>query len=377
MGNAAVTRMLQRARHEHSAGCGPAPESRHSTTREVLDTPGTPLGEPVRREMETRLGADFSDVRLHAGTAAQRSGSVSDVQRAPRAVSVSVPPAGPRHEAVAIQRMGNCFSGSKEEAGIEPPRTRSSVPVVESLAPQVGNVLREVGLPLRELEIRMFDPEGVVMSIAFDPELGERPLAEGYQWLAQHFTSICGETVNLLQEITAPADARQRRSRTLDETIDELRRPEDANLSIRSHGHAFFVEKRRGTCRILQSYIGRYALTDSLAGAPVAGATRIPATEFIQRLQVIGEHHRENRRQGLPFQTDPDEERLFGGALFNESDIQDDSINLQCDSTTDVQSAQDQRSCVDARLERFATAWDQISTYQGTPAQWLDPDARV
>ena len=40
---------------------------------DVLRDPGQPLGAPVREEMEARLGADFSDVRLHADAAARAS----------------------------------------------------------------------------------------------------------------------------------------------------------------------------------------------------------------------------------------------------------------------------------------------------------------
>lgn len=89
-GNAAVVQMLRRAdhprareQHEHGAGCGhqespqgnttsPAPVQR-SAVHDVLRGAGKPLGEPVRREMEARLGADFSDVRVHDDTAARAS----------------------------------------------------------------------------------------------------------------------------------------------------------------------------------------------------------------------------------------------------------------------------------------------------------------
>lgn len=50
-GNAAVTRYVQ----------------------QVLASPGRPLTEPLRSEMEARLGADFSGVRLHTGADARRS----------------------------------------------------------------------------------------------------------------------------------------------------------------------------------------------------------------------------------------------------------------------------------------------------------------
>ncbi|MFJ9630132.1 DUF4157 domain-containing protein [Streptomyces sp. NPDC101175] len=77
-GNAAVLRAVEEARHTHGAGCGhasPAQSSpvQRSSVPEVLRAPGRPLDAPVRAEMEARLGADFSDVRLHTGPTARRS----------------------------------------------------------------------------------------------------------------------------------------------------------------------------------------------------------------------------------------------------------------------------------------------------------------
>jgi hypothetical protein len=51
----------------------PAPVAQRSAVTDVLRTPGRPLGSQVRAEMETALGGDFSDVRLHTGSGAQRS----------------------------------------------------------------------------------------------------------------------------------------------------------------------------------------------------------------------------------------------------------------------------------------------------------------
>jgi hypothetical protein len=56
VGNAEVSRRVQR-----------------SAVENVLSTPGRPLDEPVRTDMETRLGADFSDVRVHTDGAAHES----------------------------------------------------------------------------------------------------------------------------------------------------------------------------------------------------------------------------------------------------------------------------------------------------------------
>ncbi|WP_443072390.1 eCIS core domain-containing protein [Streptomyces sp. RPT161] len=62
--------------HGHSAdrggGTGQLAVQR-SAVHAVLRSPGKPLEPAVRAEMEARLGADFSNVRIHADTAAQRS----------------------------------------------------------------------------------------------------------------------------------------------------------------------------------------------------------------------------------------------------------------------------------------------------------------
>jgi hypothetical protein len=56
VGNAVVSRMIDT-----------------DEVHEVLRSPGRKLEESLRSEMEARLGADFSDVRLHTGPAAERS----------------------------------------------------------------------------------------------------------------------------------------------------------------------------------------------------------------------------------------------------------------------------------------------------------------
>ncbi|MFJ3723593.1 DUF4157 domain-containing protein [Streptomyces sp. NPDC090045] len=56
VGNAAVARMVQR-----------------SSVHRVLDSQGKPLEPSLRGEMEARLGADFSDVRVHTDQAARQS----------------------------------------------------------------------------------------------------------------------------------------------------------------------------------------------------------------------------------------------------------------------------------------------------------------
>ncbi|MFE9635789.1 DUF4157 domain-containing protein [Streptomyces sp. NPDC006463] len=83
VGNAAVVQMLRRAghpgaqeRHQHGADCDHQ-QTEHpvqrSTVDDVLRTPGKTLDDATRTEMEARLGADFSDVRIHTDEAARAS----------------------------------------------------------------------------------------------------------------------------------------------------------------------------------------------------------------------------------------------------------------------------------------------------------------
>ncbi|MFI0773999.1 DUF4157 domain-containing protein [Streptomyces sp. NPDC021212] len=79
-GNVAAVRSLQRAqeqaeeqeRHQHGPGCDHGAVQR-SAVPDVLSSEGKALDEPIRNEMESRLGADFSGVRLHTDSAARAS----------------------------------------------------------------------------------------------------------------------------------------------------------------------------------------------------------------------------------------------------------------------------------------------------------------
>ncbi|MFD4026383.1 DUF4157 domain-containing protein [Streptomyces sp. NPDC058576] len=83
IGNAAVVQMLRRSgrledQHQHGDGCGhgqdgqAAPVQR-SAVHDVLRGAGRPLDSATRTDMESRLDADFSDVRIHNDAAAKAS----------------------------------------------------------------------------------------------------------------------------------------------------------------------------------------------------------------------------------------------------------------------------------------------------------------
>lgn len=65
--------MLAMQRAVGNAGVQRLAEEERSPVLDVVSSGGRPLDEPVRTDMESRLGHDFSDVRVHTDDAASRS----------------------------------------------------------------------------------------------------------------------------------------------------------------------------------------------------------------------------------------------------------------------------------------------------------------
>ncbi|MGW2595478.1 eCIS core domain-containing protein [Streptomyces sp. NPDC001515] len=73
VGNAAVVQLLRAAGHPHCGHEDAEQPVQRSAVDAVLRSAGRPLDGAVRSEMESRLGADFSDVRVHTDAAARAS----------------------------------------------------------------------------------------------------------------------------------------------------------------------------------------------------------------------------------------------------------------------------------------------------------------
>ncbi|TXL89374.1 DUF4157 domain-containing protein [Streptomyces sp. IB2014 016-6] len=72
VGNSALGPMIQRSR-SGSPDRAEAEEERRSPVHEVVSSGGSPLDADTRTDMESRMGADFSDVRVHNDAAAHES----------------------------------------------------------------------------------------------------------------------------------------------------------------------------------------------------------------------------------------------------------------------------------------------------------------
>ncbi|MFD3543346.1 DUF4157 domain-containing protein [Streptomyces sp. NPDC058662] len=127
IGNTAVARLVQQDRHRHDASCGhdgETPAVQRSAVHEVLRGAGRPLDEPLRREMEDRLGSDFSEVRLHTGAAAQRSAAEIGARAYTSGSDVVIGAAGGDKHTLAhelthvIQQRRGPVSGTDNGAGL-------------------------------------------------------------------------------------------------------------------------------------------------------------------------------------------------------------------------------------------------------------------
>ncbi|AOS62665.1 eCIS core domain-containing protein [Actinoalloteichus hymeniacidonis] len=117
IGNRAVAELI--AAQRASGPTAPAPE-----VANVLDQPGSPLDTPLREEMEARLDADFSTVRVHNGVTARRSAAQIDARAYTSGEHIVIGEGGgDRHtiahelEHVKQQRLGP-VPGSDNGAGL-------------------------------------------------------------------------------------------------------------------------------------------------------------------------------------------------------------------------------------------------------------------
>ncbi|MFD8209673.1 DUF4157 domain-containing protein [Streptomyces sp. NPDC059695] len=126
VGNAAVARMLaqRRAAGAQEEESGPGAAGGGPSVHEVLRSPGRPLAEPLRAEMEGRLGSDFGDVRLHTGPVAQRSAEELGARAYTSGSHVVIGPGGADKHTLAhelthvIQQRGGPVSGTDNGAGL-------------------------------------------------------------------------------------------------------------------------------------------------------------------------------------------------------------------------------------------------------------------
>jgi len=101
-----------------------SPVAQRSTAQQVLDGSGKPLDAPVRAEMEARLGADFSSVRVHTGAAAEQSATALGARAYTSGENIVLGAGGGDRHTLAhelshvIQQRSGPVSGTDNGAGL-------------------------------------------------------------------------------------------------------------------------------------------------------------------------------------------------------------------------------------------------------------------
>ncbi|MFF3177106.1 hypothetical protein ACFVQ0_31315 [Streptomyces sp. NPDC057900] len=306
------------------------------------------------------------DLQAMAGNAAvvqmmNRAGQIQE-QRHRHGTGCGHLPGG---QPAVVQRSGGDGVVQRADAG-SGQATPSAGPPDTSIRDVILNMVTELHLEdPRVLEMELFDPRAIVMSIGFDPEYAELSVPDALKKYTPELVGVCGETANQLRQITFARETQSSKV-TLDGVIAQVQQAGDANMQIHGNTHAFFVEKRGGSCRILQSYQGKYSLSDSLEGRPEAGATSVSAADFARGLQEIGAHHLNNVAQNLPWQTHPAEDRLFGGPMLSERDISNGVVEINFAVTGDIADPAEQGQRLAAVQQLHAPAWQSAKKFDGT-----------
>lgn len=141
LGNAAVVQLLRQAghpsaqpeeqQHEHEQQHAHHHDVQRSAVHNVLRGGGRPMDAGLREEMETRLGADFSDVRIHDDSTARASAAEVGARAYTSGHHVVVGTGGGDKHTLAhelthvIQQRQGAVSGTDNGAGlrISDPRT--------------------------------------------------------------------------------------------------------------------------------------------------------------------------------------------------------------------------------------------------------------
>ncbi|MGW7048598.1 eCIS core domain-containing protein [Streptomyces avermitilis] len=105
-GNAAVTRAIEEARHEHGPDCGHGAAAvqrraeaqpsvqRRSSVFDAVSSPHSPLEPRIQQKAEQAYGMSFAHVRVHSGPVAQRSAQELDARAYTTGSDIVVGPQG-------------------------------------------------------------------------------------------------------------------------------------------------------------------------------------------------------------------------------------------------------------------------------------------
>lgn len=218
VGNAVtVQRLRRRGRkdEEPPAGLGGAPSASPATVHQVLRSPGRPLDTEVRADMEARLGADLSDVRLHTDPVAQRSAATIGARAYTSGDHVVIGADGADRHTLAhelthvLQQRRGAVAGRETADGlrVSDPSDRFEREAESTAARVVGGPSAAVPrTPVTSLDARHTTPRSAPLSVQrfFDPAVNDDTQEAAERYVRDQAKTIIDQYRELLEAHYVP-----------------------------------------------------------------------------------------------------------------------------------------------------------------------------
>jgi hypothetical protein len=229
----------------------------------------------------------------------------------------------------------------------------------------------ERGTSMRGIELRFYDPRGIIAAFALDPSYADVSCKDLFNHLlrTQNFGPSCGETSNALKSVLFAGDTQEQEGEAA--LYAAIRAPGDGFLRVQIGCHSFLIEKKDDACRIFQSYDGWYSMATSLKDDK-----SIPKETFARLVQQVVQKDQVST-QGEYDAAQAAEERLFHGEV-------DATRNAKGSSRYQIVTERAERRTptnelggrMDTLLNRYNTVWgtfendSRTSVGEFARAQW-------
>lgn len=208
-------------------------------------------------------------------------------------------------------------SRSDGQAQLRAPERSSSVQSASSNVPSYYPALEDLlamkaaerATTVRGIELRFYDPRGIIAAYALDPSRAGTSCKELFAHILQtkNFGPSCGETSNALKSVLFSGETTEQEGEQA--LYQAIRAPGDGFLRVQIGCHSFVIEKKDDACRIFQSYDGWYSMATSLKDdKPIAKETFAALVQQVVRKDQVHTQDAYDAAQAA-------EERLFHGEV--------------------------------------------------------------
>ncbi|MBT6175650.1 MAG: hypothetical protein HOI23_00285 [Deltaproteobacteria bacterium] len=269
--------------------------------------------------------------------------------------------------------------GSGQEAQLRAPERAPRIQPASSGAPDFYPALEDLlaikaaerGTTMRGIELRFYDPRGIIAAYALDPSREGTSCKDLFSHIlrTKNFGPSCGETSNALKSVLFSGATREQEGEQA--LYEAIRAPGDGFLRVQIGCHSFVVEKKDDACRIFQSYDGWYSMATSLKDdKPIAKETFAALIQQVVRKDQA-------RTQGEYDAAQLAEERLFHGEVDATRNAKGTSrYQIVTESAERRTPTSELGGRMDALLNRYNNVWEAFENDSRTSvgdfarAQW-------